>query len=257
MRTRSFNVPFEGSRVMCGMLTNQIAVVTGASSGIGRAIALALGAQGATLCLLGRNVTALQLMAPRVARFVVDLSDESRIHEVAIRLQKELGGVDILIHSAGVFLPGQFELGATADFDLQQRINVRAPSLLTQELLPALQARRGQVVFINSSAARQSSSAVSQYAATKKALKAFADRLRDEVNSSGVRVLSVFPGRTATPMQAAIHRMEETDYAPERLLQPEDVASVVVNAICLPRTAEVTEIDIRPMQKPQNPPKPS
>jgi NADP-dependent 3-hydroxy acid dehydrogenase YdfG len=62
--------------------------------------------------------------------------------------------------------------------------------------------------------------------------------------------LSVFVGRTATPMQAAIHETEGKGYRPERLLQPEDIASVVVNALCLPRTAEVTEIDVRPMQKP-------
>ena len=233
---------------MQGPLTNQIAVVTGASSGIGKAIAEALGAQGATLCLFGRNVDALQLPAPRVARFTVDLGDELQIRDVAARLQKDLGGVDILIHSAGVVV--QDGPDPHADFDLQHRLNVRAPSLLTQELLPALQARHGQIVFINSSVARRSPAGVSHYTETKTALKAFADSLRDEVNSTGVRVLSVFPGRTATPMQAEIHRLEGKEYRPERLLQPEDIASVVIHTLCLPRTAEVTEIDIRPMQKP-------
>jgi NADP-dependent 3-hydroxy acid dehydrogenase YdfG len=231
-------------------LTNQIAVVTGASSGIGKAIALALGTQGATLCLLGRHINALQFTAPRVTKFTVDLGNEPQIHKVATKLQKDLGGVDILIHSAGLFVPDRAKAAAPADFDLQQRVNVRAPRLLTQELLPVLQARRGQIVFINSSVARQSLAGSSQYAATKVALKAFADSLRDEVNSTGVRVLSIYPGRTATPMRAAIHQLEGEDYRPERLLQPEDIASVVINALCLPRTAEVTEIDIRPMQKP-------
>jgi NADP-dependent 3-hydroxy acid dehydrogenase YdfG len=231
-------------------LTNQVAVVTGASSGIGKAIALALGAQGATLCLLGRNIDTVQFTAPRVAKFTVDLGDEPQIHEVASKLQKDLGGVDILIHSAGLFVPDRADTVTPADFDLQQLVNVRAPGLLTQELLPALQARRGQIVFINSSVARRSPVGVIQYTATKTSLKAFADSLRDKVNPSGVRVLSVYPGRTATPMQAAIHRLEGKEYRPERLLQPEDIASVVINALCLPRTAEVTEIDIRPMQKP-------
>ncbi len=235
---------------MHGPLTNQIAVVTGASSGIGKAIALALGAQGATLCLLGRKVDALQLTAPRVAKFTVDLGDEPQIHEVATKLQKDLGGVDILIHSAGMFVPDRTDAGASADCDLQKRVNLRAPCLLTQELLPALQARRGQIVFINSSVARRLSGGVSQYGASKMALKAFADNLRDKVNSTGVRVLSVYPGRTATPMRAAIHRLQGKDYRPEQLLQPEDIASVIINALCLPRTAEVTEIDIRPLQKP-------
>jgi NADP-dependent 3-hydroxy acid dehydrogenase YdfG len=234
---------------MHGAFTNQVAVITGASSGIGRAIALALGAQGATLCLLGRNVKTLQLAAPRVTTFTIDLGDEPQIREVAARLRKDFGGVDILIHSAGVFVQDRVDPSALADFDLQQRINLRAPSLLTQELRPALQARHGQIVFINSSVARRSPAGVCQYTATKTALKAFADKLRDEVNPAGIRVLSVFPGRTATPMQAEIHRLEGKEYRPERLLQPDDIASVVINALGLPRTAEVTEIDIRPMQK--------
>jgi NADP-dependent 3-hydroxy acid dehydrogenase YdfG len=235
---------------MLGNFTNQIAVVTGASSGIGKAIALALGAQGATLCLLGRTVDTLQFTATRVAKFTVDLSEESQIHEVAGTLQKEFGGVDVLIHSAGVFVEDGSDAAASANLNRQQRINLRAPCLLTEQLMPALQSRHGQVVFINSSVARKAPNAANQYIGTKVALKAFADTLRDQVNLSGVRVLSVFPGRTATPMQVAIHRMEGKSYRPERLLQPEDVASVVINALCLPRTAEVTEIDIRPMQKP-------
>ena len=92
---------------------------------------------------------------------------------------------------------------------------------------------------------------ISQYAATKAALKAMADSLREEVNPDGVRVLSIFVGRTATPMQAALHEAEGKEYRPERLLQPEDIASTIVHALCMPRTAEITEVDIRPMQKPR------
>jgi len=230
-------------------LTNQIAVVTGASSGIGKAIALALGAQGARLCLLGRNVRTLGLAAPHAAKFTLDLANEPQICEVATRLQRDLGGVDILIHSAGVFVPDRAGTAASAEFDRQRQINVQAPSLLTHELLPTLRVRQGQIVFINSSVSRQPPAGVSQYTATKTALKAFADNLRNEVNGQGIRVLSVYPGRTATPMQAAIHRMEDKAYRPEQLLQPEDIASVIINALSLPRTAEVTEIDIRPMHK--------
>ncbi len=89
-----------------------------------------------------------------------------------------------------------------------------------------------------------------QYAATKHALRAMTDSLRDEVNPDGVRVLSVFLGRTASPMQAAIHQVEGRAYDPDRLVQPQDVAAMVISALSLPRTAEVTDISIRPMQKP-------
>jgi NADP-dependent 3-hydroxy acid dehydrogenase YdfG len=82
------------------------------------------------------------------------------------------------------------------------------------------------------------------------ALRALASVVRDEVNEAGVRVTSVFPGRTATPRQALIHEWEGKEYRPERLLQPEDVAAIVVAALDLPRTAEVTDIAIRAMTKP-------
>lgn len=236
---------------MVGPLTNQIAVVTGASSGIGKAIALALGAQGATLCLLGRNVEGLQFPAPRAATFTVDLAEEDQIRDVAAKLQETFDGVDILVHSAGVFARERSDTASPADFDWQYRVNVRAPFVLTQALLPSLRQRRGQIVFINSSVARHTPRAlISQYAATKAAMKAMADSLREEVNADGIRVLSLFVGRTATPMQAALHEAEGKEYQPERLLQPEEIASTVVHALCLPRTAEITEVDIRPMQKP-------
>lgn len=90
---------------------------------------------------------------------------------------------------------------------------------------------------------------VGQYSATKYALRAFADSLRDEVNADGLRVLSVFLGRTASPMQATLHEMEKKTYNPERLIQPEDVAAIVLAALSVPYTAEVTDIHIRPLRK--------
>jgi NADP-dependent 3-hydroxy acid dehydrogenase YdfG len=124
------------------------------------------------------------------------------------------------------------------------------PYILTQGLLPLVRERMGQIVFLNSTAGLTSRANVGQYAATKHALKALADGLREEVNRDRIRVLSVYPGRTATQMQQQLHAVEGRLYHPDRLLQPGDVASVVVNALCLPRTAEVTDINIRSMIKP-------
>lgn len=141
--------------------------------------------------------------------------------------------------------------GARAeDLDVQYATNVRAPYVLTQRLLPLLIAAHGQVVFINSSAGLTAKRPeVGQYAATKHALKAIADSLREEVNPKGVRVLSMYLGRTATPMQEALCRQEGGSYDPEVLLQPGDVASVLVQTLLLPAAAEVTDISIRPMRK--------
>jgi NADP-dependent 3-hydroxy acid dehydrogenase YdfG len=104
-------------------------------------------------------------------------------------------------------------------------------------------------VFVNSSLGLNSRAGVAGYAATKHALKAIADALRAEVNPDGVRVISIYPGRTATPQQRIIHEKEGKPYRAEYLLQPEDVARALLDSLLLPRTAEVTDINIRPMHK--------
>jgi len=237
-------------------LAGQIAVVTGASSGIGKAIALALMAQGTRLCLVGRNREAMEVvaanaraMAPRVLISPADLTQDVHVERLALELQREFGQIDVLVHSAGVCSRGTLQSAPVHDLDRQYRTNVRGPYLLTQALLPMLKVRPGQIVFINSTAGLQARAGVSQYAATKHALKAIANSLREEVNAEGIRVLSVFPGNTATPLQEIICQMEGRAYQPEILLQPEDVAAVVVNTLSLPRNAEVMDVRVRPMIK--------
>jgi NADP-dependent 3-hydroxy acid dehydrogenase YdfG len=238
------------------VLAGQIAVVTGASSGIGKAIALDLARQGVTLNLVGRKLDALQAVADpfpgadqRIRCFQADLTVDADIQELAARLRRTFGHIDLLIHSAGVIANGPLEVAPVEDFDWQYRINVRAPYVLTQALLPLLKVGRGQIVFINSTMGLITKANAGQYAATKHALKAIADSLRAEVNRDGVRILSVFPGNTATPMQEAVHQMGGRAYRPELLIQPEDVAMVVVNSLSLPCTVEVTDIHLRPMIK--------
>ncbi len=237
------------------MSEDRIAVVTGASSGIGKAIALALAAQGGQVFLVGRQRQSLEAVAElarataaRVHCFQADLAAEKDIRALAAQVQ-EWGRLDVLVHSAGEIALGRLESTPVQDLDRQYSINIRAPYLLTQLLLGLLKRSRGQVVFINSSAASNPGANNGQYAATKAALKALADSLRAEVNPEGIRVLSVYPGRTASRMQAAVHAAEGKEYLPERLMQPEDVAAVVLHTLGLPRSAEVTEIHIRPMNK--------
>jgi len=236
---------------------DQIVVITGASSGIGEAIALGLGAQGATLCLVGRLATTLDTVAesaraaaPRVLSYRTDLTLDKDIQELTACLQRDFRRIDLLVHSSATIALGQLETAPVEDFDLQYRTNVRAPYVLTQALLPMLRVSRGQIVFINSQAGLSARANMGQYAATKYALKAMADSLREEVNAAGVRVLSVFPGSTASRMQAAVHAMNGMEYHPERLMQPEDTATMVIQALSLPRSVEVTDISLRPMRKP-------
>jgi short-subunit dehydrogenase len=185
--------------------------------------------------------------APQVLCFQVDLTVDRDVRKIADLIQQDLGHVDMLIHSAGVISFGRLESAPVEDFDRQFRVNVRAPYVLTQAFLPLLRSNGGQIVFINSSAGLNASANVGQYAATKHALKAVADSLRHEVNAEGLRVLSIYPGRTASPMQEAVFKIEGREYRPELLMQPADLASVITNALALPRSAEVTDINVRPL----------
>jgi NADP-dependent 3-hydroxy acid dehydrogenase YdfG len=235
-------------------LHGKTCVVTGASSGIGRGIALALASEGAIVCAIGRRRDALEETAAAgdPARFAIYVADLVRDDEVA-RLARELtarpSGVDVLVHSAGTISLASLGTAAIDDFDRQYSANVRAPYLVTQELLPALRANKGQIVFINSTVGLAARAHIGQFAATQHALKAIADSLRDEVNADGIRVLTVYAGRTSTPRQAKIYSIEGKPYFPEDLMQPDDVASVVLNALTLPRSAELTDLQIRPMRK--------
>jgi NAD(P)-dependent dehydrogenase (short-subunit alcohol dehydrogenase family) len=231
-------------------------VVTGASSGIGRAIALALAEPEASLWLCGRRRDALDETAAAVRAagaeprpLCGDLGSEADIGALCEAVSGA-GRLDVLVHAAALAALGDVHTQPVADLDAQLQVNLRAPYLLTQRLLPLLRDAGGDIVFVNSSAALHPGAGAAAYAVTKAGLRALADSVRQEVNAAGVRVMSVFPGRTATPMQAAIHSHEGREYRAERLMQPSDVASMVAAAVRLPRTAEVMEISMRPAAKP-------
>lgn len=235
----------------------QVAVVTGSSSGIGKAVALSLAEHGATVCLVARRLEELQLIASsnrtmpgELLPFQADLARDEDLNRLGARLGADFKHIDILVHSAAVYARDSVVSASITDLERQYRTNVIAPYALTQALLPMLPLQRGQIVFVNSSAGLAAPENLSQYAATKHALKAIADSLRKEVNQNGIRVLSVYLGRTATPLQAAVHALENKIYRPENLMQAEDVAAVVINALSLPRTAEVTEIMMRSLKRP-------
>jgi NAD(P)-dependent dehydrogenase (short-subunit alcohol dehydrogenase family) len=231
-------------------LKDQIAVVTGAAGGIGRAIAVALGELGMAVGLVGRTQASLEAVANQLRGksyvFACDLGDDSQLDALPGRIERAAGGVDLVVHGAAVYFQEPLETAPVEEFDLQYRINLRVPYLLTQKLLPLLKRRPGQVVFINSSTGVTPRPGVTQYAAVKHGLRGVADAFRLEIAPAGVRVISVYPGQTATPMQERRYRIEGKEYRPEKLIQPEDVAEAVVTAVRMGRNAQVTDVHVRP-----------
>jgi NADP-dependent 3-hydroxy acid dehydrogenase YdfG len=236
-------------------LKGGVCVVTGASSGIGRALTIALARSGSHVWAIARSRDRLESLVLEAGRsglvepLVADLEQDDDL-DAAVRVMLSRGDrLDALVHSAGAIHLGAFESVPTSELDRQYAVNLRAPFALTKALLPALKRGKGQVVFVNSSAALKASASNALYAATKAGLKALADGLRAEVNRDGVRVVSVYVGRAATPMQETVHEFEGRPYRPELLLQAEDVAETVLRTLAFPASGEVTDVSLRPMSK--------
>jgi short-subunit dehydrogenase len=238
-------------------LVGKNALITGATGAIGGALAAALAAEGVSLLLTGRDQLRLEALTRRLReiepevrleRHAADLAAPGGVEGLVSYLGATLGEVDLVVHALGRIEAATVEDSPLAELDRQLDVNLRVPWAVTRAVLPGLVARRGEIVFVNSSSAFAPRARLAAYSASKAALKAFADALRAELNPRGVRVLSVFPGRTASAMQQAVADAFDQPYHPDRLLQPEDVAAAVLSALRLPRTAELTDLHIRPMR---------
>ncbi|MFJ1794258.1 SDR family oxidoreductase [Kitasatospora griseola] len=225
-------------------------LITGAGSGIGSAVADKLTARGEEVWLLARDARrAAQLREryPEARTLVGDLDDPAKL-SWAFGHQALPVELDSLLHIAGVV-----ELGAIGETPVkawQQQLNVNtvAPAEITRLLLPSLRLARGHVVFVNSGAGLRADPTWGSYAASKFAVRAVADALRQEEHAHGVRVTTVYPGRTATAMQVKVHQQEGKEYDPSKWIAPESVATAILAALDLPRDAEITEITVRPGQ---------
>ncbi|MFF8866420.1 SDR family oxidoreductase [Streptomyces sp. NPDC015139] len=222
--------------------------ITGAGSGIGAALAAAFAARGEELWLLARNETraqALRARFPHSRTPVADLAATGSLRG-GLAAQELPARLDSLIHVAGVAESGTVaELGADVWQDALA-VNVAAPAELTRLLLPALRAARGHVVFMNSGAGLHAPPRLSAYAASKFALKALAESLRAEEYGSGVRVTTVYPGETDTPMQVRLHEQFGLPYDPEAHMSPDSVAAAVLTALDLPRDTTMSDLMLRP-----------
>lgn len=222
------------------------ALITGATRGIGRAIADAL-APDFRLIVGGsdpRGAAEAAARYPDARPFAADLADEGQVRAAIGRLGP-LPRLDVLVHSAGVDSRGPLLDAERAEWRRVFEINVIAVADLTRALLPPLRAARGLVVAINSGAGLRSGRDLGVYAASKFALRAWADALRQELRGS-VRVTSIHPGRVATDMQRAAQRHLGRAWDPGEHLPPADVARAVRFAATMPPSASLDAIELRP-----------
>jgi NADP-dependent 3-hydroxy acid dehydrogenase YdfG len=217
------------------------ALITGAGGGIGSAIAAAL-APTHTLLLAGRPSAHLDAVAERLGAttWPLDLADAEAI-ESATEVVDQL---DVLVHNAGVMLPGAAGESYIEEWRATFEVNVFGAVALTLALLPALRLARGHVVFINSGAGQRVSAGMASYSASKFALRAFADSLRND--EPALRVTTVYPGRVDTGMQQDLVAYEGGEYDPGRFLRPDTVAEVVAAAVRTPAEAQLQEVVLRP-----------
>ncbi|WP_312869267.1 SDR family oxidoreductase [Amycolatopsis pithecellobii] len=220
-----------------------VAVVVGATGGIGRAVTMALSEEGYALCLSGRDEAALKSMAaglPDATWWPVDLDDA--VPDVPL----DLPDVDVLVHCAGVFDSGTVYDMPESQWRQVFSVNLFGVVELTKKLLPRLRAARGRVVLVNSTVVRRSAAGRSAYAASKEALRVFAEALHQEELDRGIRVTTIYPGRVATQMQRTVRRGEGGPFEPSRYLTPETVAAAVLLVLATPPDGHLTEFVLKP-----------
>jgi NAD(P)-dependent dehydrogenase (short-subunit alcohol dehydrogenase family) len=193
-------------------LEGKIAMVTGASSGIGRAITMLFLQQGAEVAGIARAEESLQAVAknePRFHAFASDLISEHERSHCVHRVIAQLGGIDILVHAAGIIASGSIETTTLSDWDTMMNINLRAVFHLTQLALPALIPRKGNIVVVSSVAGMRSFPGVLAYSVSKAAVDQFTRCTALELASKGVRVNAISPGVVVTKLHRTGGMTEE------------------------------------------------
>jgi 3-oxoacyl-[acyl-carrier protein] reductase len=232
-------------------LRNANCIVTGATEGIGRAIALALGDRGARLAVCARTADRVDAILDELEERGVmavgqacDVADEASVAAFAELAREGLGPADVLVNNAGLAHFAPVADMTVAQFDETMAVNVRGVFLMTRAVLPEMRRRgSGHIVNIASLAGRNPVPGGAAYAASKHAVLGFSKSLFGEVRKEGIRVVAICPGSVVTPF---FDKSGSELASPERKLQAEDVAATVLAALELPDRALVSELDIRP-----------
>jgi 3-oxoacyl-[acyl-carrier protein] reductase len=228
-----------------------VALITGATQGIGRATALAFGRARFAVGVCARtaaSVTALvdQLRSLGIAAagHAADIGNPAQVDAMHAEVERQLGPVDVLVNNAGVLIGRKFEELTLEDWDTTMATNVRSLFLVTRRVLPGMrERRRGTIVNVASVAGKVGFVGGTAYAASKHAVLGFSRSLMLEVRREGIRVVAVCPGSVATTMLQDQPLLKAN---PERILTPEDVAETILHAVRLPARALLNELEIRP-----------
>ena len=242
---------------MTDQTTDRVAVITGASSGIGAATARALAADGHRVALLARRADRLQTLAgelgDRALAIEADVTDRDSLVAAAERVRAEMGGADILVNNAGVMLLGPFTSEQRADHRQMVEVNLLGAMTATEVFLGQLRDGGGDLVNISSVAGRTARPGNAGYAATKWGMNGWSESLRQELQPD-IRVMVIEPGAVATELTYHITHAE-TKRATEAFVQdlairPEDIAEVIAFAIARPRRMTLNEVLVRPTAQP-------
>jgi clavulanate-9-aldehyde reductase len=245
---------------MAQQLAGKVALVTGASSGIGEATAIALAAEGAQVAVGARRTDRLSALTDKLGEqslaVELDVTQEASANAAVQQTVDRFGRLDIVINNAGVMLLGPIVDANTEDWRRMINTNVLGLMYVTHAALPHLLKEGGDLVQISSVAGRQARAGSGAYNASKWAVNAFSESLRQEVTSRGVRVILVEPGAVATELQSHITHAGskaaiEKRIAESRPLQADDVARAVLYAVTQPPHVAINEILIRPTDQEQ------
>lgn len=222
----------------------RVHLVTGASSGIGAAVAQALHNRGDLLLLTARSpsrATELADRFPSAEILLADLADPQAL-ETTLSTMALPEALDSVLHIAGVLELSRVESLTAYALRWQLDVNLVAPAVLTRACLPALRRRRGLILFVNSGAGLNAHPHYAAYSASKSGLRSLAHSLREEEATNGIRVSTIYPGRTATPMQQLAHLQEGEPYDQTRWIEPDTLAATILHLIDLPNDATVTDL---------------
>jgi len=229
----------------------KIAYITGATQGIGRATALALGRAGYAVGLVARTESDVDDLANELSRegieaagAAADVGNPDQAQRAVDDLTRALGNADVLVNNAGVLIAKPFEQLTLEDWDATMGTNVRSLFLMTRAVLPAMRRqKRGAIVNVASLAGRNGFVGGTAYTASKHAVLGFSRSLMLETRKENIRVIAICPGSVDTGL---IRHQSMLQSDPLRILKPADVAETIVHAINLPERALVSELDIRP-----------